>query len=201
MIPAYTLTPSGCPNELTYSVTMSDDSVLPSQFTFTNTPGSEAINVFTTTKTLTGVYTMKVTVTDPKTGIASSSQTFVVTLKCTKSITIVTNPNASTINYKIDPNLLVQTTLTLPTYNSFPVGCAYGPLSYSLSYSGTFPSWINQNPTAGTNIIFGTTDITKVGTYLFILTATDPVSGLTNNNISFTIVVSIRNATAITVAT
>lgn len=95
----------------------------------------------------------------------------------------------------------MQITLTLPTYNSFPVGCAYGPLSYSLSYSGTFPSWINQNPTAGTNIIFGTTDITKVGTYLFILTATDPVSGLTNNNISFTIVVSIKNATAITVAT
>lgn len=186
---------------MTYSVTMSDNSVLPSQFTFTNTPGSEAINVFTTTKTLTGVYTMKVTVTDPKTGIASSSQTFVVTLKCTKSITIVTNLNASTINYRIDPNLLVRTKLTLPTYNSFPVGCAYGPLSYSLSYSGTFPSWINQNPTAGTNIIFGTMDITKVGTYLFILTATDPVSGLTNNSISFTIVVSIKNVTAITVAT
>ena len=69
LIPAYTLTPPGCPNELTYSVTMSNNSVLPSQFTFTNNVGSKTINVFTTTKTLTGVYTMKVTVTDPKTGI------------------------------------------------------------------------------------------------------------------------------------
>ena len=114
---------------------------------------------------------------------------------------MVTNLIAATIDYKIDPNLLVQTTLTLPTYNSLPLGCSYAPLSYSLSYSGTFPNWINQNPTVGTNIVLGTIDITKVGTYLFTLTATDPVSGLTNNSVTFTVIVSIKNATAITVAT
>jgi hypothetical protein len=76
LIPAYSLTPTGCPNELTYVVTMSDNSVLPSQFTCTNTSNSKTINVFTTTKTLTGVYNMKVTVTDPKTGILNSSQIF-----------------------------------------------------------------------------------------------------------------------------
>ena len=47
-IPAFTVNPSGCPHELTYTVTMSDDSVLPAQFTFDATTGSEAINVFTT---------------------------------------------------------------------------------------------------------------------------------------------------------
>lgn len=109
---------------------------------------------------------------------------------------MVTNPIASTIIYKIDPNFLVQTTLTLPTYNSFPVGCAYGPLSYS----GAFPTWINQNPT-GTNIVLATMDISKVGTYFFTLTATDPLNGLSNNSVTFTVVVSIKNATAITVAT
>ena len=55
---------------------MADNSALPAQFTFTNTLGSEKINVFTTTQTLTGVYNMKVYVTDPKTGISNSSQTF-----------------------------------------------------------------------------------------------------------------------------
>ena len=52
---------------------MADNSALPAQFTFTNTFNSEAINVFTTTKTLTGVYNIKITVTDPLTGIANSS--------------------------------------------------------------------------------------------------------------------------------
>ena len=61
---------------MTYAVSMADNSALPAQFTFTNTLGSEKINVFTTTQTLTGVYNMKVSVTDPKTGISNSSQTF-----------------------------------------------------------------------------------------------------------------------------
>ena len=144
---------------------------------------------------------MKVTVTDAKTGITNSAQTFQITIKCTKSLSLVTSPIASTISYKIDPNSLVQTTLTLPTYNSFPTGCVYGPLTYQLSYSGTFPSWITQNPTTASNIVLGTTDVSKVGTYLFTLTATDPVSGLTNNSVTFTVVVSIKNATSITNAT
>jgi hypothetical protein len=52
---------------------MADNSALPAQFTFANTLNSEAIRVFTTTKTLTGVYNIKVTVTDPLTGISNSS--------------------------------------------------------------------------------------------------------------------------------
>jgi hypothetical protein len=51
---------------------MADNSALPAQFTFSNTLDSEKINVFTTTKTLTGVYSLKVTVADPKTGISNS---------------------------------------------------------------------------------------------------------------------------------
>lgn len=73
MIPAYSLTPSGCPNELTYEVTMSDGSIPPSQFTFTETSSTPEINVFTTILTLTGVYNLKVSVTDPKTGTLDSN--------------------------------------------------------------------------------------------------------------------------------
>jgi hypothetical protein len=49
--------------------------------------------------------------------------------------------------------------------------------------------------------VIGTTDVSKVGTYLFTLTATDPVSSLTNNSVTFTVVFTIKNATAITNAT
>jgi len=114
-------------------------------------------------------------------------------------LSLVANPIASTISYKIDPNSLVSTTLTLPTYDSFPTGCSYGPLTYSLSYSGTFPTWITQAPT--TNIVLGTTDTSKVGTYLFTLTASDSVSGLTNNSVTFTVIITIKNATSITTST
>lgn len=66
-VPVYTLSPSGCPYELTYSVSFSDGNPLSSQFTFTSTTGSEAINVYETNLSLTGIFTLKVTVSDPKT--------------------------------------------------------------------------------------------------------------------------------------
>jgi hypothetical protein len=44
----------------------------------------------------------------------------------------------------------------------------------------------------------GTTDVSKVGTFVFNLTATDPASGLTNNSVTFTVVVILKNATSIT---
>jgi hypothetical protein len=105
------------------------------------------------------------------------------------------------ISYKIDPNSLVQMTLSLPTYDSNPTGCVYGPLTYQLSYSSTFPSWITQNPTTTSKIVLGTTDISKVGTYIFSLTATDPVNGLINNSVTFSVLVTIKDATSITNAT
>ena len=73
---------------------------------------------------------MKVTVTDPLSGVINSSQTFQVTIRCTQSISLVTNLISSTVTYLIDPNTLVTTTLTLPTYSPSPSSCAYGPLSY-----------------------------------------------------------------------
>ena len=73
LIPTYDLIPSGCPYELTYQVTMQDGSALPSQFTFTSITNMEAVNVYTTDKTLTGVFKMIVKVNDPKTGVSDSS--------------------------------------------------------------------------------------------------------------------------------
>ena len=52
---------------------MSDGSFLLSMFTFTAIKGDQAINVFTNTQTFTGVYSLRVSVTDPKTGILDSN--------------------------------------------------------------------------------------------------------------------------------
>ncbi len=113
-------------------------------------------------------------------------------------MSLVSNPYTSTISYKIDPNSLVKSTLSLPTYDSFPTGCTYGPLTYQVSYSGIFPSWITQNPTSTSKIVLGTTDVSNVGTYTFTVTASDPISGLKNNSVTFTLVITIKNATSIT---
>lgn len=92
LIPAFDIAPSGCQAPLKYGVKMSDGSSLPSQFTFIATMGAQAINVFTTTFGLTGFYKMIIQVTDPLTGIIDSSETFEVTIECTKSISMLQNP-------------------------------------------------------------------------------------------------------------
>ena len=88
----YDLTPSQCPNELTYVVTLSDDSPLPGSIVFDNTiPGAETIAVVETDYTLTNIFAVKIVVTDPKTGISNSDLTLNVTIKCIKRIDIATN--------------------------------------------------------------------------------------------------------------
>ena len=52
---------------------MSDGSALPTQFTLTSTNGAQAINTYTTNFGLTGVYSIIITVTDPKTAVSDSS--------------------------------------------------------------------------------------------------------------------------------
>ena len=61
--------------------------------------------------------------------------------------------------------------------------------------------WITQTPTTSTNIIIATKDSTTVGNYLFTLTATDPVSGFSNNSVTFNVIIKVKNATSITVVT
>ena len=61
--------------------------------------------------------------------------------------------------------------------------------------------WITQTPTTSSNIVIATKDSTTVGSYLFTLTATDPISGFSNNSVTFTVIMKVKNATSITVAT
>lgn len=73
MIPAYSLTPSGCPNELVYQLTMLDGSALTSDIRFILNAGAYSINIYSMDASLIGVKIIKVSVTDPKTGISNSA--------------------------------------------------------------------------------------------------------------------------------
>ena len=144
---------------------------------------------------------MKIISTDSISGITNSAQTFQVTIKCMKSLSLLLNPIASITTYYINPNSLTPTTLTLPQYGPNPSGCSIGALTYQLSSSGTFPLWITQNPTISTNIVIGSKDSTTVGNYAFIITAADPLSGLSNSSVTFTIIMKVIDASSITVST
>jgi len=112
--PSYTLIPSDCPNELVMSVSLIDNSPLPTSITFSQ----PIISVYQTDYALTNYagYQVKVTATDPKTGVTNSSTTFWVYVKCTKTISVATNPIPATTTYILDPNILATQTLTLPTF-------------------------------------------------------------------------------------
>lgn len=103
--PTYSLTPADCPNELVYSVTLSDLSALPASITFDNTPGSEQISVSEADYSAAGVYTVAVEVTDPKTGLTNNASSFEVKVTCIKSLDIISGPIAD-ILYWINPNQL-----------------------------------------------------------------------------------------------
>ena len=49
----------------------------------------------------------------------------------------------------------------------------------------TFPVWITEAPT--TQITFGTIDANEQGTYTFNVVASDPLTGLQNSDVSFTL--------------
>lgn len=115
--PSYVLTPAGCPNELTYQVTQADGSALPGSIVFSSS--TKIISVYETNWLLTATYTIKVTVTDPKTSLQNSSITFVVTIKCTKSLDLISGSVAS-YSYKIDLDAPWTKDVALPTYQQNP---------------------------------------------------------------------------------
>lgn len=164
------------------SVTLSDNSALPGSITF---DGTSTVNVQENTFTATGVYRVKVTVHDPKTLITDSTLEFDVTVLCTKSIAVLTNPIPATIIYTINTSVLMTTSLTVPTYEPTPNGCTSGTWTYSVALDpvAAFPPFITQNPT--TTIDVATTNAAQSGIYNFRITATESISGFTNADVTF----------------
>jgi hypothetical protein len=113
--PKYVLTPAGCPNELVFTVKLSNGSPLPSSIQFNSTPAAETISVYETNYALTAQYTVKVTVVDPKSGVTNSQLSLGVTVKCTKSIDIISGLVGNQ-TYKIDLDVPWALDVPLPVF-------------------------------------------------------------------------------------
>jgi len=145
--PTFKLTPTGCPNELVYTVTLQNDALLPGSITYADT-GNPTISIEEQDYLLTNVFMVKVIVVDPKTGNTNSDYLLSVTILCTKSIEVVLNL-VNDISYLIDLDEPWTKTVSTPSYVPNPVQCAIGTISLEviLVDVGPFPVFINQHPT------------------------------------------------------
>ena len=109
-LPVYQVTPSACPYELVVSaVTLSNGDPLPPAISF---DGANTVNVFENAYSATGSYTVKVSVTDPKSKLMNSDLVFNVVVKCTKTIDVVSPNLPPTTSFEIDEKHLNTLTLS-----------------------------------------------------------------------------------------
>lgn len=183
-LPIIQLNPLLCPNELVYTLVNQDSSPVQATFTLDTTVGSEKVSVSETDPMLTGVYPLKVILTDPTTSVTGEIL-FKVTILCTKSISLVFNPLV-TLNYNVGAETLEFVEQDMPSYEPFPSTCQFGTYSYQLVYTasptGPFPPFVNQYPAP--KMIVGTQSTTYLGTNTFQIIVTESVSGLSNGDVT-----------------
>ena len=63
------MTPNTCPIELMYSAAQADDSPLPNAISLLKENGANFLRLSETDPALTGFYTIRITVVDPKSGL------------------------------------------------------------------------------------------------------------------------------------
>ena len=182
LMPLIQLSPSLCPNVLTYSLSMQDSSSLPGSIGLDSTKGAEKVFVFESQWLETGVIPVVVTLTDPTTQV-SEGIPFTVTIKCTKKLTVTSSPPVP-VQYNVGTDSLVVMEFQLPSYAPFPPACAHGLYTFELFFLNdatvSFPGFISQYPTA--KIIVATQETTYLGANRFKLVATDALTGLKNDD-------------------
>jgi len=180
-IPLYTLTPSTCPYELAYSAVLADGNPLPNAISLQ----SSGLRFFETDPTLIGVYQVRITVSDPKTSLSHNSLLIDVIIKCTKQISLVSNPIPATSVYTINTSTLLTTSHLLPTYQPSPSNCNPLSLSYQVELNpvALFPGFITANPT--TQVEIASTDPMDASVYNLRVVVTDSLTGLFNSEVVF----------------
>jgi hypothetical protein len=200
-MPTYVTNPACGVNTLSYTLLMQAGGTVPAAFSldttnmkFVITQGVALVN---------GIYNLKIVATEnlcTSGTVINDLCLFTVTVKCTTSINILSNPIPATITYILNPNTLNTMTQALPTYGPSPSTCAYG-FSYSVINiaTGACAPWLSCAPTS--NISIATTDWTLAGTYNFRINVSDSASDMTNQAVTFSVVIKIMNATSITKST
>jgi hypothetical protein len=176
-----------------------DGSPLPNAINLVN----KQLDITESDPTKTGVYIVKVSVFDPKSLLTNSTLQVSVTVKCSKSITLLTNSITTSMMHMVEINPTVLHTFPAPTYDVFPTFCLKQTITLEVQYQETpatpFPSFMQtQYPVS--NVVVETSDNIPIGAYNFKVVATEPLSGLTNNEVKFKVVVTNSDvATVITV--
>ena len=113
LLPFYEIIPAECPFELFIeAVTLSNGDSLPAAIRF---DGVEFIDIFETDYSATGEYAVMVTVSDPNSKVKNTDVIFSVTIKCTKSIDLVSGAIADFV-YQIQLSSQYILNLPLPQY-------------------------------------------------------------------------------------
>ena len=113
---------------------------------------------------------------------SNSALSFEVTVKCTKSIDLVTDPIADISRLvEVDPPTTYQ--YAMPTYAINPSFCLQTDFVFHIEYYAvpvgtTFPTFLTYD---STQVIINTSDSLGVKVYNFRVDVTEPLSGLVNN--------------------
>lgn len=67
--------PNTCTVELLYSAGQADDSTLPNSISLLNENGANFLRLYETDPEMTGFYTVRITVLDPKSGVSNANLT------------------------------------------------------------------------------------------------------------------------------
>jgi hypothetical protein len=131
-----------------YSAAQADGSPLPNAISLIKENGTQILRLSETDPALTGVYTVQITVVDPKSGIWNSVLTVNVIIKCTKSITLITDE----IPYNVNPTFCLKQPFELSIiYVGVPVGSA-------------LPTWLSYDQST---VIMNISDELGVNAYNF----------------------------------
>ena len=156
--------------------------------------GVDAIDIYETTYSATGQYMVMVTVTDPKSKIRNIDLVFNVTVKCTKSIDVVSANLPDVITFEIDEKLLKSLTLTQPTFVPNPSQCTIGPYNYELANSSggviPHPDFLMQFDNSHMKI--STIEKSFENVYDWSIKVTEPISGLLNNSVKFKVELTVK---------
>lgn len=149
-IPTYVANPNCGNRALTYALQMQAGGTVPAAFSLNSS--TKQFIVTQGVAIATGTYALRIVVTETFSSSGNkvnSACLWTVTIKCTSSISVQTNPIPASTTYTLNPNSLNTISLTLPTYANSPSTCTFGPL-YSVKNiaTGACEPWITCTPTS-----------------------------------------------------
>ena len=153
-MPVYAASPNCGASPIAYQLVLQSGGAAPPAFTLDLT-NKKFVVTQGVAIAYPAVYPLKIIAKETYNNVTTNqSCLFAVTIICTQSITVTTNPIPATVTYILDPNVLVKINLTMPTYQQNPSLCQTG-FSFSIvNYITGVPcqSWITCNPVTGGQI-------------------------------------------------